>query len=64
MTGQAGAIGAAFCPGCAAALDDPAAFVQEFWVGADRHFLCWCVRCELLCTVVIAAQLVSHEPEH
>jgi hypothetical protein len=38
--------------------------VQEYWVGADRHFLCWCAGCGMLSTVVLAAVLVSHEPEH
>jgi hypothetical protein len=51
-----------YCPGCGAALGE-AAFVQEFWSGADRHFLCWCAACELMCTVVIGA-LVGTEPEH
>jgi uncharacterized Zn finger protein len=48
------------CPGCGAAPE----FVQEYWVGADRHFLCWCAGCGMLSTVVLAAHLVSHEPEH
>jgi hypothetical protein len=52
------------CPGCGARLDAGAAFVQEFWAGLDRNFLCWCPGCGLLCTVVISARLVSHEPEH
>jgi hypothetical protein len=53
-----------FCPGCGAALGADAAFVQEFWAGEDRNFLCWCPGCGLMCTVVIGARLVSHEPEH
>jgi Rieske [2Fe-2S] domain len=28
-----------FCPACGAA----PAFVQEYWVAADRHVVCWCV---------------------
>jgi hypothetical protein len=52
------------CPGCGGSLDSGAAFVQEFWAGGDRNFLCWCPGCGLMCTVVIGAQLVSHEPEH
>lgn len=51
------------CPGCGSALDD-AAFVQEFWSGADRHFVCWCAGCRLMCTVVVAPHLVGTEPEH
>ena len=53
-----------FCPGCGAALGADAAFVQEFWAGEDRNFLCWCPGSGLMCTVVIGARLVSHEPEH
>ncbi|TCK21642.1 hypothetical protein EV378_5631 [Pseudonocardia endophytica] len=53
-------MGVRFCPGCGAAPE----FVQEYWVGSDRHFLCWCAACGMLSTVVLAAQLVSHEPEH
>ena len=53
-----------FCPGCGASLAGDAAFVQEFWAGEDRNFLCWCARCGLMCTVVIGARLVSHEPSH
>jgi hypothetical protein len=53
-----------FCPGCGASLDTAASFVQEFWAGSDRHFLCWCAGCELMCTVVVGPRLVSHEPEH
>jgi len=51
-----------FCPGCGTPLDG-ASFVQEFWLGGDRHFLCWCASCRLMCTVVIGA-LVGTEPEH
>jgi hypothetical protein len=51
-----------FCPGCGAPLDD-AAFVQEYWVAADRHVLCWCPACSLMCTVVLGT-LVGTEPEH
>lgn len=62
--GLSGPVG--FCPGCGAALADPGAvaLVQEYWVGTDRHFLCWCAACSLLSTVVLSATLVSHEPEH
>ena len=52
-----------FCPGCGAVLGE-SGLVQEFWVGADRQFLCWCPTCSLLSTVVLSAALVSHEPEH
>jgi hypothetical protein len=51
-----------FCPGCGAELGG-AAFVQEFWSGADRHFLCWCAGCGRTYTVIIGA-LVGTEPEH
>jgi hypothetical protein len=49
-----------FCPGCGRG--DPA-FVQEYWVAADRHVVCWCAGCGLMCTVVLGA-LVGTEPEH
>jgi hypothetical protein len=52
------------CPGCGATLADPRALVQEFWSGADRHFLCWCAACELMCTVVLSPHVVGTEPEH
>jgi hypothetical protein len=48
------------CPGCGA---EPA-FVQEYWTGGDRNFLCWCPACDLMCTVVVAPHLVATEPEH
>lgn len=48
------------CPRCGT---EPG-FVQEYWTGADRNFLCWCPRCELMCTVVLSPQLVGTEPEH
>jgi hypothetical protein len=51
-----------FCPGCGAALAD-AAFVQEYWVAQDRHVVCWCPACALMCTVVLGP-LVGTEPEH
>jgi hypothetical protein len=47
-----------FCPACGAA----PAFVQEYWVAADRH-VGWCAACELMCTVVVGA-LVGTEPDH
>lgn len=50
------------CPGCGDSLGP--GFVQEFWTGADRNFLCWCPGCGLMCTVVIGTRLVSSEPEH
>jgi hypothetical protein len=48
-----------FCPGCGAEPE----FVQEYWVAADRHVVCWCAACDLMCTVVLGA-LVGTEPEH
>lgn len=56
-------MGVNHCPGCGAALSGDS-LVQEYWVARDRHFLCWCAGCGMLSTVVLAAQLVSHEPEH
>jgi hypothetical protein len=53
-----------FCPACGASLEAPASFVQEFWAGADCHFLCWCAGCGAMCTVAISPRLVSSEPEH
>jgi hypothetical protein len=52
-------MGVTFCPGCGG----EAAFVQEYWSGTDRHFLCWCATCQLMCTVTIGA-LVGTEPQH
>ena len=49
-----------FCPGCGRGDPD---FVQEYWVAADRHVVCWCAGCGLMCTVVLGA-LVGTEPEH
>jgi hypothetical protein len=56
-------VGVSFCPVCGAGLDEPA-FVQEYWVADDRQFLCWCHGCGTMSTVVLAAHVVSHEPEH
>lgn len=53
----------AFCPGCGASLAG-ASFAQEYWVAADRHVVCWCAACGLMCTVVLTAALVGTEPEH
>jgi hypothetical protein len=53
-----------FCPGCGADLSSGTGFVQEFWSGEDQNFLCWCAGCGLMCTVVISARLLSHEPGH
>lgn len=55
--------GVRFCPVCGAGLEEPA-FVQEYWVADDRQFLCWCPGCGTMSTVVLAAHVVSHEPEH
>ncbi|MDN5857166.1 MAG: hypothetical protein L0H84_00960 [Pseudonocardia sp.] len=51
-----------FCPGCGAALGE-ASFRQEYWVARDRHVMCWCAACHLMCTIVLGA-LVGTEPEH
>ncbi len=48
-----------FCPACGAEPE----FVQEYWVAADRHIVCWCASCDLTCTVVLGS-LVGTEPEH
>ena len=39
------------------------AYVQEYRVAADRHVVCWCAACDLMCTVVVGA-LVGTEPDH
>jgi hypothetical protein len=54
--------GVTHCPGCGNSLRS--GFVQEFWAGPDRNFLCWCPGCGLMCTVVIGTRLVGSEPEH
>jgi hypothetical protein len=46
-----------FCPACGV---EPA-FVQEYWMAADRHVVCWCAACDLMCTVVLGT-LVGTEP--
>jgi len=51
-----------FCPCCGARLGE-AAFVQEYWVAQDRHVVCWCPECSVMCTVVLG-RLVGTEPEH
>jgi hypothetical protein len=56
-------VGVNHCAVCGATLDD-AGFVQEYWVGDDRQFLCWCAACGAMSTVVLTAAVVSHEPEH
>jgi hypothetical protein len=56
-------VGVSHCAVCGATLDD-AGFVQEYWVGNDRQFLCWCAACGVMSTVVLTAAVVSHEPEH
>lgn len=55
---------ACFCPACGAGLDDPRAFVQEYWSADDQHFFCWCARCGVMCTVTLREQVLSYEPEH
>lgn len=39
------------CPGCGAALSDPANLVQEFWVADETRFLVWCRSCRFTGTV-------------
>lgn len=39
------------CPGCGAALSDPANLVQEFWVSDETRFLVWCRSCRFTGTV-------------
>ncbi len=48
-----------YCPACGAEPE----FVQEYWVAADRHIVCWCAACDLMCTVALGA-LVGTEPDH
>jgi hypothetical protein len=52
------------CPSCGQSLSDARGFVQEYWTGPDRNFLCWCPECLFLCTVVVTPRITSHEPEH
>ncbi len=49
------------CPGCGAALADPASFVQEFWVADEARFLVWCRACGFTGTVVKAERFETHE---
>ena len=51
-----------FCPSCGARLE-AASFQQEYWVAEERHVVCWCAPCGLMCTIVLGA-LVGTEPEH
>jgi hypothetical protein len=49
------------CPGCGARLDDPASFVQEFWVADEARFLVWCRACGFTGTVVKVERFETHE---
>jgi hypothetical protein len=49
------------CPGCGAALADPASFVQEFWVADEARFLVWCRACGFTGTVVKVERFETHE---
>jgi hypothetical protein len=51
----------AHCPGCGAALADPASFVQEFWVADEARFLVWCRVCGFTGTVVKVERFETHE---
>lgn len=56
-----------FCPGCAAALsltDGGRGIATEYWVAADRVFVCFCGACGWSGDIVLAERVVGHEAEH
>jgi hypothetical protein len=60
-TARAAEIPFSHCPGCGAALADPASFVQEFWVADEARFLVWCRACDFTGTVVKVERFETHE---
>lgn len=54
----------AFCPVCGGDLRDLRGFVQEYWTGRERNFLCWCSRCSSQSTVTVSDRVILTEPEH
>lgn len=56
-----------FCPACAAPLllaEGGSGLVTEYWVAADRVFVCVCGDCGWVGDLVLARRVVGHEPEH
>lgn len=55
-----------YCPACAAALalpDGGQGIVSEYWVAADRVFVCFCGSCGWSGDIVLAERVVGHEAE-
>jgi len=53
-----------FCPACSAALalaDGGHGLVTEYWVGADRVFVCFCGTCRWSGDIVLTSRVVGHE---
>jgi hypothetical protein len=56
-----------FCPACASPLaiaDGGAGLATEYWVAADRVFVCFCGACGWSGDIVLSARVVGHEAEH
>jgi hypothetical protein len=56
-----------FCPACAAPLAVGAGargIATEYWVAADRVFVCWCAACGWKGDIVLSDRVVGHEAEH
>lgn len=56
-----------FCPACASPLARAAGgdgLATEYWVAADRVFVCFCAACGWAGDVVLSARVVGHEAEH
>ena len=56
-----------FCPGCAAPMslaDGGHGIATEYWVAADRVFVCFCGACGWSGDIVLSARVVGHEADH
>jgi hypothetical protein len=58
---QAVAVPFSYCPRCAVPLGDPNSFVQEYWVGPQTRFACWCRACSFAFEVSLSERVVGHE---
>jgi hypothetical protein len=56
-----------YCPACAAPLalaDGGHGLATEYWVAADRVFVCYCAACRWTGDIGLTSRVVSHEPHH
>ena len=55
-------VGVRYCPGCGHSLENAQSLLNEYWIGTDTVYFCWCFTCSWTGEIVETTRVTAFEP--